>query len=73
MDIELKTAAMHLRLAALALTERGSRLESARTRMSRHYNRVQHTAALIALLEELRGVIQQDPDLWDDNPDDVPF
>lgn len=73
MDIELAAARANLKLAEQALTIRRKRLENTTTKLSRHYNTVQHTEALIGLLQELRGLLEQDPQKWDDEPDLVPF
>lgn len=73
MDTELSVAKSHLTGAGLVLRHRHKRLENTRSRMSRHYNRLQHTDILISLIEEILGLIEQDPDMWDDNPDIVPF
>ena len=73
MDIELQVVRSHLRLAAMALQQRTRKLENTRSKLSRHYSTVAHTAALLVLLEELQGLVLQDPDLWDDEPENVPF
>lgn len=73
MDVELTQAAGQLRLALLVLQHRRKRLQNTKTKLSRHYNRVQHTEALIGLLEELNGLVLQDPDNWDSEPELVPF
>ncbi len=73
MDADLSAANAHLYLTMLCLVARQSRLEKTTTRMSRHYSRIAHTVALIHLVEELQGLVQQDPDMWDDEPDLVPF
>lgn len=73
MDSELAAARASIKLALQALEARRKRLENTRSKLSRHYNRVQHTAAMIGLLEQVAGVLLHDPDLWDDEPDSVPF
>ncbi len=73
MDTELAAAESQLRLASKILHVRQMRLAKTTTRMSRHYNKVKHTDAMISLLEELRGFVLQDPDYWDEEPDLVPF
>jgi len=73
MDIHLQVLASHLRLAEMALEARTKGLENTRSKHSRHYNRVNHTAAMLSLVQELRGLALQDPDVWDDEPELVPF
>lgn len=73
MDIELRNATSQLRLALLSMQHRHKRLVATTERKSRHYNRLQHTAAAVSLLEELLGMLLQDPDHWDDEPESVPF
>ncbi len=73
MDVELQVTHSHLKLILVALKQRQKRLVLASSRLSRHYNRTNHTATLIVLVEELQGVVLQDPDNWDDEPDLVPF
>lgn len=73
MDTELKAASSHIKLALLVLREREKRLANTRSKPSRHWNRVRHTAVLVSLIEELQGVVLQDPDNWDDEPEAVPF
>lgn len=73
MDKELQQATSQLRLALMCLQQREKRLQNTGRKLSRHYNRVQHTQAMIGLLEEILGVALQDPDVWDDEPDLVPF
>ena len=73
MDTELQVVADQLRLAEMALEHRLKKLENTRSKLSRHYNRVSHTTALLSLVQEMRGVVLQDPDVWDEEPDLVPF
>lgn len=73
MDIELQQAQGQLRMALMCLQARDKRLRLMRSKWSRHYTRISHTKAMIGLLEELLGVVMQDPDVWDDEPDIVPF
>lgn len=73
MSNELVQARNQVRLALLIMVNRAKRLAEKRSKMSRHYNRVQHTNILIDLLQELLGVMSQDPDEWDNEPDKVPF
>ena len=73
MDVEYVTCRSKLQLALMAMRERERRLRRTRNRLSRHYNRLQHTVIVVALLEELLGVMEQDPDNWEDEPDLIPF
>lgn len=73
MDTELSVAISHVTLARKVMEARAKRLAETRTKLSRHYNRVRHTKAMIDLLEELGGVLEQDPDKWDDEPELIPF
>ncbi len=73
MDKELAAASAHARLMELALIERASRLDKTTSRLSRHYNRVAHTDALLAALKDLQGMIEQDPDLWSTEEEQIPF
>lgn len=72
-DAELKTAQQHIRLAMLVMANRKERLESVTTKLSRHYNKLNHTHAIFSLLYELDIALKQDPDNWEDNPEMVPF
>lgn len=73
MVTELKIVRSHLRLCAMALEERQKRLDNTTSKLSLHYNRVAHTAMMLELVQELQGLATQDPDLWEDEPDVVPF
>lgn len=73
MDSELATAQAHIKLAYQVLEHRLKRLESTRSKLSRHYNRLAHTRAMIELLQQIAGLVHQDPDLWDDEPESIPF
>lgn len=73
MDVELQQATGQLRLALMAMQHRNIRLQGTSTRYSRHYNKLAHTVAAISLLEELLGMLLQDPDNWDIEPEIVPF
>lgn len=73
MDIELLTATRQVKLALITMRHRQARLETTRSKLSRHYNRLNHTRATIGLLEELAGMMIQDPDHWDDEPELAPF
>lgn len=73
MDPYINAAASHLKLADNTLRARLDKLEKATTKTSRHYNKIQHTHSMISLIEELRGIVLQDPDMWDEEPDLVPF
>lgn len=73
MDADLSAANAHLRLAEMALAHRLAELEKSKSRMSRHYSRMAHTAALLILVNELQGLVAQDPDEWDEEPELVPF
>lgn len=72
-DNEITVAEAQLRSAKLVLEHRLKRLKNKRSKLSLHYNRLRHTQILLSLVEEVLGVIQQDPDHWDDEPDLVPF
>lgn len=63
----------YLKLADQALRARAARLSAETTKTSRFYNRVAHTRAMLEELEVLRGLLVQDPDNWDEEPDSVPF
>lgn len=73
MDTYLHAAKSHYKLAHQVLQVRLDRLENSTTRLSRHYNKIQHTRAMLGLTEELLGLVSQDPDNWDEEPDLVPF
>ncbi len=73
MDVHLSTAESRVHLALNNMHERERMLENKQAKLSRHYNRLQHTRIIIGLMSELLGVIKQDPDNWDDEPDLVPF
>lgn len=73
MDAELGVVKSHLRLVEMALEERGKRLEKTRERLSRHYNKVAHTATMLVLVKELQVMIRADPDLWEPEFEEVPF
>ncbi len=73
MDEYLAAVTSHLRLAEQTLHLRLAKLERIKSRDSRHYNRLQHTRSMLLLVQELRGMSMQDPDMWDDEPDLVPF
>lgn len=73
MDTELGVTMQHLKLAIACMDARHTRLSNSRTKLSRHYNKLQHTRAALQLLEEVLGMLYQDPDRWDDEPDLVPF
>ena len=73
MDTELQAATSTLRLSLMAMQQREKRLKKTVSKLSRHYSRVAHTGAAIALLEQLLGMMLQDPDHWDDEPDVIPF
>ena len=73
MDAEFSVAQSHLKLCRLALNQRLKTLEARTSKQSRHYNRLKHTRSMLVLLMELEGMVMQDPDLWDDEPDLVPF
>lgn len=73
MDAHITAVRSHLKLANAVLEERLRALETTRTRLSRHYSTVAHTRAMLTLVEELRGLAEQDPDMWDAEPDIVPF
>ena len=72
-DTELTVATGHVRGALLVMKHRRTRLETTKTKLSRHYNTLIHTEATINLLHELEGFLIQDPDNWDDEPESVPF
>ncbi len=73
MDVHLSVAESRVHLALNNMHERARLLEKTRSKKSLHYNRVAHTKAIINLLSELLGVMKQDPDNWEDEPDLVPF
>lgn len=72
-DIQLVAARSQVRLALMAMEQRRKILAKLESKLSRHYNRVAHTEATIILMEELLGMMLQDPDHWDDEPELVPF
>lgn len=69
----MKQVIGQLKLVQLVLEHRQKRLVSTTTKLSRHYSTLRHTDAMLAFLEEMQGVCQQDPTNWDDEPDLVPF
>ncbi len=73
MDAELAQAVSQVKLATMALLAREKRLKKTTNRMSRHYSKLAHTFAARMLLEEVAGMLQQDPDLWDEEPEIAPF
>jgi predicted metal-dependent HD superfamily phosphohydrolase len=73
MDKELTWAHTQLGIAKQLLETRHTKLTSSRTKRSRHYNKVAHTQAMIGLMDELLGLMEQDPDRWDDEWELVPF
>lgn len=73
MDVELQAARSHARLMIAVLIAREKRLQQTKSKLSLHYNTVAHTRVLIGLVEELQGVLEQDPQMWEDEPDIVPF
>lgn len=73
MDHFLEGVQSHLKLCRLLLEARLSKIENSKTKLSRDYNRMKHTRAMVGLIEELEGVVTQDPDNWDEEPESVPF
>lgn len=73
MDEYMQSVTSQLKLADLMLHARLAKLERQTDRPSRHYNRLQHTRSMLLLVQELRGMALQDPDMWEDEPDLVPF
>jgi len=57
----------------MALKQRSKKLENTRSKLSRHYNRVSHTVALLYMVEEVRRVVKEDPDNWDEVTEEEPF
>ena len=73
MDNELAVVKSHLLLAEMALQARKKRLDTTSVRLSRHYNRVKHTAAMLDSVHYIRELVKEDPDLWEDEDEAVPF
>ncbi len=73
MDTYLQNVDSHLKLCRLLLIDRIKKLEASKKRESRHYSRLAHSRALLSLIEEVAGLVLQDPDVWDEEPDLVPF
>lgn len=73
MDANLSVAESRVHLALNNMHDRLRLLEKISSKKSLHYNRVAHTKTIINLMSELLGVIKQDPDNWEDEPDLVPF
>lgn len=73
MDNQLKLIEMMLKTAIGMAKSRQVDIESKPVGLSRRWSRLRHTEAIIGLLEELQGVVAQDPDHWDDDPELLPF
>lgn len=73
MDKYLAATQAHIRLAQLALGARMDALESQPKGMSRRYSKMQHTTALLHLIDEVDKLLQSDPDVWEKEKDEVPF
>lgn len=73
MDVELKQATGQVRSAILAMQHREKRLKNTTTKLSLHYTRLAHTTASVELLQEILGMLMQDPDLWTDEEPIIPF
>ncbi len=73
MDTDIRLVRGQLNTSLKMLKLRRQRLEESKQKLSRHFSKLAHTRAMEGLLEELLGLLHQDPDLWDDEPDIVPF
>jgi len=72
-DIYIIELRRHLGMCANILEARGKTSEREQVGMSLHFSRIRHTNIMLNLVNELRGVVEQDPENWDDEPDVVPF
>jgi len=72
-DVELSAVRSHLRLCTVLLVHRLTRLENQKVKLSLYYATLQHTKVLLNLAQELEGFALQDPDMWDDEPESIPF
>lgn len=73
MDMYLNELIRHLSLCEQLLRERSKKVSREPTGGVRYQARVTHTLTMYHLVQELRGIAEQDPDKWDDEPDLVPF
>lgn len=69
----LKELRRHLTLCEQLLRERTKKVARDPKGMTRYEARVTHTLTMYHLVQELRGIAEQDPDMWDDEPDIRPF
>lgn len=72
-DIYLEEVRRHLEQCERLLKERTKKVSRDKTGLTTYEARVSHTLTMYHLVQELRGVVMQDPDHWADEPDIVPF
>lgn len=73
MDIYLTAVQSHLKLARKTLQARLKVVEKQSTGMLYREWTLAHTSAMLSYVEELEGMVIQDPENWDDEPDLAPF
>lgn len=73
MKVHLTQTMSHLQLCLIIMKDRRVRVERSAVGLLLRQHRLMHTDMAIALLEELLGMMHQDPDKWEDEPDLVPF
>lgn len=72
-DVELAATISYIRLAERTMEHRKKKLAGLTTKLSRHYNKVQHTDAVLEYLASLQELLKSDPDYWDEVEEDLPF
>lgn len=73
MDVYLQAVKAHLRLCELSLEARLKLVEKTAIGRSRRQSRLDHTAAMLSYVQELQGMVTQDPDEWDEESALAPF
>lgn len=73
MDQYLSALRSQLAMCEKLLVERTKKVARDPQGLSTYNARLTHTLAMYHLVQELRGMVEQDPDLWEDEPDIVPF
>lgn len=73
MDTYLAAVRSHLKLSRMMLQERLKVVEKSPVGLIRRQARIEHSRAMLSLIEEVEGIVMQDPDMWDEEPGLVPF
>lgn len=72
-DKYLDQVESQLKLAHMSLAARLIAVERTPVGMSRRQSTLHHTRAMLAMIEEVQGLVHQDPENWDDKPELLPF